>query len=272
MIAFPNAKINIGLFVTGKREDGFHNIESVFLPVNLCDSLEVVKSQEDLFDFEMAGLKVIGKPQDNICFKAYNLIKSKYNIGGIKSALLKNIPMGAGLGGGSADGAFMLKLLNSVFELNLSINELNSLAAQLGSDCPFFIENTPSFVAGRGEVIEPILLNLQNYFVVLVNPGVHVNTGEAYKLISIEKPDFDLAKLGSIAIVDWKDYLCNSFEKPISTRYPIISEIRDKLYGEGAIYAAMSGSGSTVFGIFSERKNLKSQFSQLFCETVEILG
>jgi 4-diphosphocytidyl-2-C-methyl-D-erythritol kinase len=272
MIDFPNAKINVGLFVTGKREDGFHNIESVFLPVNLCDALEVAKNPENIFDFEISGLHVDGKNEDNICFKAYHLLKSKYNIGGIKAALLKNIPLGAGLGGGSADGAFMLRLLNSVFELKLSIEELKKLAAQLGSDCPFFIENKSSFVTGRGEMMQPIALNLQNHFAVLVNPGVHVNTGEAYKLISIQKTDFDLTKLNSIPIENWKKCLRNSFEKPIAAKYPIVDEIREKLYAHGAKYAAMSGSGSTVFGLFSERKNLKSEFEGMFCQTVEILG
>jgi 4-diphosphocytidyl-2-C-methyl-D-erythritol kinase len=272
MIAFPNAKINLGLFVTGKREDGFHNIESIFLPLNLCDSLEVVKSKDGLFNFEISGLAVDGKQEDNICFKAYNLLKVKYNIGGIKSALLKKIPMGAGLGGGSADGAFMLKLLNTVFELNLGSEELQFLSGQLGSDCPFFIENKPSYVSGRGEIIRPVALNLQNYFVVLINPGVHVNTGEAYKMISIEKPTIDLFSLGSIPIDDWKNCIHNSFEKPITNKYPIIKEIREKLYSKGAVYAAMSGSGSTVFGIFTERKNLKIEFTEFFCETVEILA
>jgi 4-diphosphocytidyl-2-C-methyl-D-erythritol kinase len=272
MIDFPNAKINVGLFVTGKREDGFHNIESIFLPVNLCDALEVVKNPEDVFDFEISGLQVDGKNEDNICFKAYRLLKSKYNIGGVKAALYKKIPLGAGLGGGSADGAFMLKLLNSVFEIGLGKKELMALAAQLGSDCPFFIDNTPSFVTGRGEMMEPIAINLQNHYVVLVNPGIHVNTGEAYKQISIQKPNFDLTKLNSIPLSDWRNYLYNSFEKPIAKQYQVINEIREKLYAHGAKYAAMSGSGSTVFGIFSERKKLKNEFGSFFCETIEILG
>ena len=256
MILFPNAKINLGLNVLRKRDDGFHDIATVFYPVKFMDALEVIedKDRHGFIKFSCSGLPVFGSEEDNLCIQAYYLLKRDFpNLPAIRMHLHKAIPMGGGLGGGSADGAFVLKLLNEKFNLQLSTSQLLDYAAALGSDGPFFIINKPCYATGRGEILEEITLDLSAYKMVLVNPNIHVSTawafGELSKGSDGSKPSDPLATIRQ-PINTWKDELQNDFEKPVFEKYPEIKNVRDELYNAGAIYAAMSGSGSTVFGIF----------------------
>ncbi len=251
MIVFPNCKINLGLHISGKREDGFHNLETVFYPVPFKDALELIPSTNTEIEFTGTGLAVDGDAADNLCVKAYHLLKKDFpEIPAVKIHLHKAIPLGAGLGGGSADAAFMLKLLNEKFHLNLSTDQLINYALQLGSDCPFFIINNPCFATGRGEVLEQTALNLSAYKIVLINPGIHINTGWAFSNITPAPPVKSIKEIILQPINTWKAELKNDFETAVFTAHPAIKEIKETLYAQGAIYAAMSGSGSTVFGIF----------------------
>lgn len=253
MIVFPNCKINLGLFVTGKRADGFHSIESVFLPVPLTDILEVIPNESAGCEFRSDGLSVPGDPQHNIIVKAWELMRSRFNIGGVSVHLYKHIPMGAGLGGGSADGAFMLRALNEMFAIGLSETSLEELAGNLGSDCPFFIRNRPAFVSGRGEVLEWLSKPLFNGWIALINPGVHVGTAEAYSLITPRPAPFNLRELHQLPFSEWKNCVTNDFEAPISEAHLPICAAHQKLKESGAGYCAMSGSGSTVYGLYTEK-------------------
>lgn len=271
MLLFPNAKINLGLHITGKRADGYHELATVFYPVLLKDMLEIVQSDEAATNlapqsnstiiFTTTGLTIPGEPDKNLCVKAYHLLKKDYpELAAIQMHLHKIIPMGAGLGGGSADGAFALRLINQKFQLNLSDQQLIHYAAQLGSDCPFFILNKPCFATGRGELLEPINLDLSNYQFILVNPHIHLSTKWAFEQLTPSKPQTDLRAIVQQPIETWKNNLSNDFEAPIAKHYPEIQSIKDMLYANGAIYASMTGSGSTVFGIFS--KNATIQLSK----------
>jgi 4-diphosphocytidyl-2-C-methyl-D-erythritol kinase len=264
MVVFPNSKINLGLHILDKREDGFHNLETIFFPVGLNDALEIIPSHNTATDIEFtsSGLVVDGNTDDNICVKAYHLLKKDFpDLPAIKMHLHKAIPMGAGLGGGSADAAFALQLLNKKFNLNLSTPKLLNYAVQLGSDCPFFIINRPCFATSRGEILEPIELDLAGYQIVLVNPGIHVNTGWAFAQLTPAVPGKSVATIIEQPIATWKEELKNDFERPVLEKYPEIKNIKAHLYETGAVYAAMSGSGSTVFGIF-EKGIATPQFSK----------
>ena len=265
MLVFPNCKINLGLQVTGKRADGYHNIKTIFYPLDLKDALEIISSNypQASVVFSQTGIPIAGDENDNLCIKAYHLLKKDFpDLPPVKIHLHKSIPMGAGLGGGSADGAFTLQLLNDTFHLNLSNGQLIAYALQLGSDCPFFIINKPCFAEGRGELLEPIAVSLKGYRLVLVNPGIHVNTGWAFTQLAIANNQTKTIKacktLQSIIvqpIANWKDELINDFEKPVFHQYPAIKAIKDGLYQQGALFASMSGSGSSVYAIF-ENENL----------------
>ncbi|MBX2933755.1 MAG: 4-(cytidine 5'-diphospho)-2-C-methyl-D-erythritol kinase [Ferruginibacter sp.] len=264
MISFPNCKINIGLQVLGKREDGFHEIETVFYPVALYDALEIISSAT--LEFTATGLPVDGSMADNLCVKAYHLLKKDFpQLPYVKIHLHKSIPMGAGLGGGSADSAFMLNLLNNKFNLNLTTPQLINYALQLGSDCPFFIINKPCIAKGRGERLEEIEVDISKYKIVLVNPGIHVNTGWAFSQLlkqSYNEKTFirtgkSIKQIIAQPIISWKDELLNDFELPVFNAHPQIKEIKETLYKMGALYAAMSGSGSTVFGVFNTNIDTK---------------
>lgn len=268
MIVFPNAKINLGLFVESKRPDGYHNIQSVFYPIPCCDVLEFVKA--DSFDLEIQGLVVDSALQDNLVYKAWKLLHDLYAIAPVRVVLLKSIPMGAGLGGGSADAAFFLKALSEFFMLHLSNEELEALAANLGSDCPFFVENRPALVEGRGEKMRPIPIDLKGYYLVLLRHDIHVSTAEAYAQIQLETSHFDLAELRTDTIGEWKNYLFNSFESTVFIRHPKIASLKQALYDQGAIYAAMSGSGSSVFGLFREEVSLKAFKDVSFVRSYEL--
>ncbi len=252
MVCFPNCKLNIGLYITSKRADGYHNLETIFYPVmDLKDVLEVVPAETTVI--ALHGKIVAGDMYDNLVWKAYQLLKQDFpNIPALSIHLLKNIPMGAGMGGGSADGAFMIKLLNDYCALGLTNEAMISYALQLGSDCPFFIENTPQYATGRGEVMQPVAVDLSAYSIQLICPQMHVSTAAAFKMITPKPAPFDLQKLPELPIEQWKDVVSNDFEAPVFAQHPELAAIKEQLYAQGAIYAAMSGSGSTVYGIFAK--------------------
>jgi 4-diphosphocytidyl-2-C-methyl-D-erythritol kinase len=266
MVTFPNAKINIGLQIPEKRSDGFHTIKSVFYPIGLKDSLELVKngSQEGI-ELSSSGIPVGCEPKSNLCAKAYHLIGKDYPLPGVNVHLMKNIPVGAGLGGGSSDGAFFIRLLNEELELGLSWGEMHHYAKQLGSDCSFFVTNRPAFVEGKGDEMESISLNLNQYFLVLVCPPIHISTGEAYSRVKPEPTELDLETyLLENSPEAWRNVVVNDFEKSIFPLYPEIGLIKQKLYDNGALYASMSGSGSAVYGIYQKPVSLVSEFPACF--------
>ncbi|MDR2776056.1 MAG: 4-(cytidine 5'-diphospho)-2-C-methyl-D-erythritol kinase [Tannerella sp.] len=248
MICFPNAKINLGLHITGKRSDGFHNIETIFYPVPLTDALEAVKANET--SFKQTGLKIHSTAEDNLVMKAYAFLSKKYHVPPLEIHLKKAIPSGAGLGGGSADAAFSLKLINDLCNLSIPDRELEKMAASIGADCPFFIRNIPVIATGKGNIFKPVDISLESCLIYIVKPPVAVSTKEAYAMITPQKPAFSLDRLASLPVSEWKNALVNDFEHRIIEKYPIIGEIKDTLYALGAEYASMSGSGSAVFGLF----------------------
>ena len=254
MISYPNAKINLGLNVVQRRPDGFHDIESVFYPVPWRDILEIVPAKEGRGEvaFTSSGLEIPSDGNPNLCEQVYSLMHDEFGLSGVKMHLHKIVPIGAGLGGGSADAAFTAIMLNKLFELKLSADKLEQIVGQVGSDCPFFWENKPMFVFGRGEKMRPIDLDLSDYHVLIVNPNIHISTKEAYAGVQPSPPVIDLEMLPSIEVDGWKDILVNDFETSIFPNYPLIKEIKDELYNLGALYASMTGSGSTLFGIFKE--------------------
>lgn len=248
MIVFPNAKINIGLHVVSKRPDGYHSLETIFYPVPLTDVLEMAETGETGISF--SGIPVDGPPGDNLILKAYQLLKNDFDIPPVQFHLHKTIPIGAGLGGGSSDAAFTLKMLNDYFKLHLNPENLKKYAARLGADCPFFIENKPAFAEGIGDELTQIELDLTQFHLVLLKPEVSVCTALAYKHVIPAKPDFHLKELPAIPLNQWKDVIKNDFENSVFQLYPEIEKWKELLYERGAIYASMSGSGSAVFGIF----------------------
>jgi 4-diphosphocytidyl-2-C-methyl-D-erythritol kinase len=249
MIQFSPCKINLGLSILEKRADGFHALETVFYPVALHDIVEVVPAK--LFTFSHTGISIPGEASTNLCVKAYQLLKADFpEISDVKIHLHKNIPMGAGLGGGSGDGTTVLILLNQLFELNLTQKQLIEYAARLGSDCPFFIINTPAFASGRGEILTPTTVDLNGYSIVIINPGIAISTKLAFSLITPKTPETNLAAVIQQPISTWKDVLINDFEQPIFNSFPELANIKETLYQKGAAYASMTGTGSTVYGIF----------------------
>ncbi len=270
MIAFPNCKINLGLHIVNKRADGFHNLETIFYPILLCDAVEIITSSStNAVTYSSTGNTIDGAEEDNLCIKAYHLLKKDFpNLPNIKLHLHKVIPTGAGLGGGSADAAFALKLINDKYKLNLSTSKLLNYALELGSDCPFFIINKPCFASGRGEVLEELEVDLSSFKFVLINPNIHVNTGWAFGELAkgpdVSKPSDPYKKsikeIIQQPITTWKENLSNDFEKVVFEKYPTIKNIKEELYKQGAIYASMSGSGSTVFGIFKKEEKVQLTF------------
>ncbi len=258
MLFFPNAKINIGLNITSKRADGYHNLESIFYPIALRDILEIIPSKQ--LCFVSTGLSI--PVQDNLCLKAYELIKIHYGITPVSIHLHKNIPIGSGLGGGSSDAAFTLIALNTIFELGLEKDELKKMASKLGADCPFFIENTPSLASGIGELLNPSDLDLSNYHLLVVKPDIFISTKKAFSAVVPQKPTLSLEEEIKIPIEKWT--LKNDFEDSIFTQYPELLEIKKSLIRAGALYASMSGSGSSIYGIFSQKPQLEFDNDQLF--------
>lgn len=256
MITFPNAKINLGLNVVERRTDGYHNIETIFYPIGLYDELSVIpsNSKED-YRFSSRGIRISGNPENNLIIKAFRIIKEHYQIPPVDIILQKTIPFGAGLGGGSSDAAFMLKALNELFNLDISLEKLEELAAKIGADCPFFIQNQPAFATGIGNIFTPVDVVLQDYWLLLVKPDIHVSTPEAYAGVTPAKAKTALTELIKMPIESWKDTIFNDFEKSVFAKFPEIGELKEKMYNFGAVYASMSGSGSSVYGIFREKPN-----------------
>lgn len=262
MVLFPNCKINLGLNIVRKREDGYHDIETIFIPLPWSDILEItpLPEKEKSVEFKSTGLRIYGTKETNLCVKAYHLLAQDFTLGAVRMHLHKLIPIGAGLGGGSSDAAFALKGLNQLFQLKLDDQQLESYAAQLGSDCPFFIRNKPVFASGRGEIFEDIRLKTDNLFVVAVKPRIHVSTAEAYAGVQPATPTHSLKERIRKPLESWKDHIRNDFENTVLEKYPSLKRIKKKLYDEGAIYAAMSGSGSTIYGIFEKPIDLHLHF------------
>jgi 4-diphosphocytidyl-2-C-methyl-D-erythritol kinase len=268
MITYPNAKINLGLNIVEKRPDGYHNLETVFYPINLQDALEVNDLEgEGEYALKISGTPIEGELDNNLVVKAYRLLKKDFpNMGSINIHMYKHIPTGAGLGGGSADAAFMLKLLNEKFKLNLSIEKLEEYAAILGADCAFFIQNKPVFASGIGNIFEEINLSLKGYYLVLVKPDIFVSTKDAFANIIPMKPNHSLKEIIRMPVETWRATMKNDFEDSVFKKFPEIAAIKDKLYDMGAIYASMSGSGSSVFGIFREQvDHVDEVFNGCFC-------
>lgn len=254
MIAFPNAKINLGLHVTEKRADGFHAIETVFYPIPWHDALEITPATTAALQVE--GLTIEGDTANNLVWKAYQVLRDACHLGPVQFHLLKAIPFGAGLGGGSADGAVALQLLNQHFEIGLSASQLKAYAALLGSDCPFFIDNTPALGTGRGEILTPVEVKLSGYHLVVIYPTITVNTGWAYRQLTPAPVPMPLSTVIQMPVEDWDLYLTNDFEGPVFSAYPTLELLKLGLYDAGAIYAAMSGSGSAIFGLFEQPQTL----------------
>jgi 4-diphosphocytidyl-2-C-methyl-D-erythritol kinase len=248
MISFPNAKINLGLNVVEKRSDGYHNLETVFYPVRLADALEFVESKE--FSITVTGIVIDGNSEKNLVVRAYNLLKQDFNLPPVKIHLHKAIPFGAGLGGGSSDGAFMLKMLNSYFSLGLENSRLEVYASMLGADCPFFIQNKSAFAKGIGDILLPVNVDLNRFKIIVVKPPFLVPTSEAYKNIVPRNPVISPIDAIKLPVGEWKDVLKNDFEEPVFKLFPEIKQIKEQLYLAGATYASMSGSGSAVFALF----------------------
>lgn len=267
MIVFPNAKINLGLDITSKRDDGFHNIESVFVGINWCDALEFKPSKET--SFTSSGLNIPSNGDSNLVLKALNLLKQDFDLPNLTIHLEKKIPIGAGLGGGSSDCSFMLSALNQYFQLDISQKKLEQYALLLGSDCPFFISNKISKVKGRGEILTPLeKIDLRDYHIALINPNIHISTKEAYAGIIPKQCKTSFETILNQPVHNWADLkLKNDFETSIFPKYPEIKSLKESLYSSGALYASMTGSGSTVFGIFDSKPseiNTKHPNYQIF--------
>jgi 4-diphosphocytidyl-2-C-methyl-D-erythritol kinase len=262
MVSFPPCKINLGLHVIGKRPDSYHNLETCFYPVPWTDILEVIPAS--LFSFTSSGKDIPGAPERNLCVQAYELLKKDFSTPPVKIHLHKIIPTGAGLGGGSSDASHTLRLLNNVFDLHLSVDQLKEYASRLGSDCAFFIQDEPKLGTGRGEKLENISVSLKGKFLVIVKPEVHVSTAEAYAGISPKTPPISLGEIfKTVPIEEWKNVLKNDFEESVFKKYPAIESIKKQLYTLGATYASMSGSGSAVVGIFDKRVDLPQELKSI---------
>ena len=276
MIDFPCAKINLGLNITEKRADGYHNLETVFFPIPICDALEI-KTMDERFpsnvacDLKVTGNNVCCNENDNLIVKAYNMIAADFDIPRVHAHLYKNIPSEAGLGGGSSDAAYMIRLLDQRFRINIGNAEMEKYAARLGADCPFFITAEPSYAEGIGEILSPVNItdnNLEGYCLVVVKPQIAVSTKEAFSNITPQKPMMCCREIVAQPIETWKDALCNDFEESVFGIYPQLNDIKNRIYTLGAAYAQMSGSGSSLFGIFKsdvDEQSIKNEFAD--CRT-----
>ncbi|MCD8029932.1 MAG: 4-(cytidine 5'-diphospho)-2-C-methyl-D-erythritol kinase [Bacteroides sp.] len=270
MIVFPNAKINLGLHVTEKRPDGYHNLETLFYPVPLQDALEVIArpGQKPKCQLHIYGTEIAGPPEENLVVRAYHILDQSFDLPPVEIHLYKHIPSGAGLGGGSSDASFMIRLLNTRFDLGVSDPDMERYASTLGADCAFFIRNSPTLARGIGNEFSPLPLSLKGYGICIIKPDIFVSTREAFARIRPHDPQQSLQQILSRPMEDWKHHLVNDFEESVFPQYPQIAAIKDFLYEQGAIYASMSGSGSSVFGIFSPASPLP-YFSEkgAFCYT-----
>lgn len=253
MITFPNAKINLGLNITEKRPDGYHNLETIFYPIPLEDALEACPRKEGpgSYSLSQSGLSIEGDAENNLVVKAYKLLDETYHLPPVDIYLHKHIPSGAGLGGGSADAAFMLKLLNRMYRLNLTDDQLEAYAARLGADCAFFVRNQPTYAEGIGNIFSPVELSLTGWQLLLVKPNIFVSTRDAFARIRPRHPERNLRELINQPVESWKDSMINDFEESVFPQFPAIGDIKTELYHLGAVYASMSGSGSSVYGLFA---------------------
>jgi len=254
MLKFANAKINIGLHIVSKRSDGYHDLETIFYPVKIYDAVEILPSNKP--ELKIWNSDLVADDQ-NLCLKAFHLLSQEYNISPVQIHLLKNIPIGAGLGGGSSDASAILELLNDYFKLNISRDSLKEYASQLGADCPFFIDNKTMYAEGTGTQLTEINLDLSKYKIVVIKPDIHISTAEAYSKVSPMETEINLKEAIKLPIQEWKYLIKNDFELSLFDKYPLIGDIKAKLYEKGAKYASMSGSGSSVFGIFDNITGLE---------------
>jgi 4-diphosphocytidyl-2-C-methyl-D-erythritol kinase len=273
MITHPIAKINLGLNVVERRPDGYHNLETVFFPVPICDELEVETQNFQLSIFNsqpdcslsLEGIAIEGDVQKNLIVRAYQLLKEDHpDMPRVRARLKKGIPTQAGMGGGSSDGAYMLTMLNELFQLHLTKEQLCGYAARLGADCAFFIDPQPQYAEGIGERLSPVVLNLSDWYIGVVRPDVPVSTKEAYSLIKPKRPLRNCRDIVMQPVETWRDELINDFEEGIFALHPELAEVKQRLYDLGAVYAAMSGSGSAIFGLFREPVELESSFPNMF--------
>lgn len=265
MICFPNAKINLGLRVTGKRIDGYHNIETIFYPIPVSDALEIVTSNtDDDYRLNISGEMPQTETENNLVTKAYRLLKSDYSLKPVDVYLLKAIPSGAGLGGGSSDAAFMIKLLNDFNKLDISEEKMELLSSQIGSDCPFFIRNKPQLAKGTGNIFSSTSVSLKGFYMILIKPDIHVSTAEAYSLVKPSNPENSLEFLIKEPVWKWKDLIVNDFENGVFEKHPEIAEIKKIMYSNGALFSLMTGSGSAVYGLFEKKIDLKEYFKDYY--------
>ena len=265
MISYPNAKINIGLNIVERRPDGYHNIETIFYPIGLQDTLLVETSDGcSDYSFSTSGIQIDGEPDNNLIIKAYRLLQTEYELPPVDISLYKQIPFGAGLGGGSSDAAFMLKALNEIVELKISPKKLEKFAAELGADCPFFIRNKPVFASGIGNIFTPVKLSLAGFWLILVKPDIFVSTPDAYAGANPTTPQTSLTELIKQPVEKWKDTIENDFETTVFKKHPHIGILKSELYKLGALYASMSGSGSSVYGIFKNEPPYSALFDSCF--------
>ena len=256
MLTFPNAKINLGLNITEKRPDGYHNLETVFYPIPVEDALEITPlenaTEKGECTLKLSGRNIEGNPEDNLVVRAYRMLGHDFDLPSVEINLLKHIPSGAGLGGGSSDAAFMLKMLNEEFQLGLSEERLENYASRLGADCAFFIRNRPTYAEGIGNQFSPIALSLKGYHLLLVKPDIFVSTREAFSRIAPRPTRISIKEIIDLPVEEWRGKLVNDFEESVFPQFPKIEEIKNTLYQLGATYASMSGSGASVFGLFKE--------------------
>lgn len=271
MKVYPNAKINLGLNIVEKRSDGYHNIETIFYPVRgLQDKIEICEFSDSHLEYRFIadGIQIDGDLHSNLVIKAFKLLASEHNLAPTELSLVKQIPFGAGLGGGSADAAFTLTALNEYYQIGLSLEQLEEYAVKLGADCPVFIKNKPVYAEGIGNIFSSIELDLSEYQIVLVKPDIHVSTPEAYSLVKPKRPAIALREIIKMPVGEWREHMHNDFEASVFVRQPRIAQIKQELYNLGAIYASMSGSGSSVFGMFPKQLSapttLRSHFPNDF--------
>ena len=261
MVVFPGAKINLGLHITRKRPDGYHEIETIFYPVSLCDVLEMVPGTEGSRGdrLSVSGLNLEVTAGSNLVMRAVKKMRSIYSIPYLRLHLHKVIPVGAGLGGGSSDAACAIKAVDRLFSLSLDPDTMRTIAAELGSDCPFFVEAGPAYATGRGEILRPLTKILEGFYLLLVNPAIRISTTEAYENCRPSIHESDLASVAASPVSEWKDLMINDFEKTVFRKYPEIGSLKNLLYETGAVFSLMSGSGSTVYGIFRNRPEIPAR-------------
>ena len=272
MILSANAKINLGLHITEKRPDGYHNLETIFYPIPLADDLEILSpSVAKETELHLSGIPIEGATTDNLIIQAYRLVEQRFSLPPVSIYLHKNIPTGAGLGGGSSDATHTIKLLNQLFELKLTTVEQEKMVSQLGADCPFFVENKPVYATGTGNLFTPLDFSLKGYYLLLVKPDVFVSTKAAFSRIHPQQSTQDLPTILKQSPTTWKESLRNDFEASVFSLYPSLQEIKEQLYEQGAVYASMSGSGSSIYGIFKENcAALTANYAAHFCRSMPL--